>query len=331
MVLIDTTASRETDDQVALELQKLTETIVKPIVRHTLRTTLNEDDTRARNQDALELVGDIQVMLIAAVAAQNENQTGVIRNLRGYAAKTAVNACHLYFRRNFPERTRQENKLRYALRHMAGVSLWKVKDGRWFCGKAECHGSPRSALVAIDASIAETWIALDTRDGYLSALRSVFARYEAPILFDDLIDLMIEVLGIREVSIISSESGSVESWPDPGSDETEWANPDWAESTLRLKRLWLKLLEMPLRHRKALLLNLKYKGRDLVRLLPLSGVASLDEIATALEFSGDEFASVLASLPWDDLQIAEHLGVTRQQVINLRHYIRSRLFRVSDE
>lgn len=334
MVTIDTTSTIQPDDPLAGELHSITETIIKPIVRRALRTSLNADDTRSRNQDALELVGDIQVMIMAAIAARHENDengNGAIRDLRGYAARTAQNACYFYFRTNFPERTSQENKLRYALKHMAGVSLWKREDGRWLCGTAVSESTQRSEPVPIDASIAESWTALETRDGYLKALHSVFARHESPILFDDLLDLMVEVLGIREARITGSESERIEDLAIHGSDKTEQKYDDTDDQTPRLKRLWMKLSEMPLRHRKALLLNLKYKGRDLVRLLPLSGVASLHEIAAALEFTEDEFASVLSSLPWDDLRIAEHLGVTRQQVINLRQYVRSRLYSVAGD
>ena len=41
----------------------------------------------------------------------------------------------------------------------------------------------------------------------------------------------------------------------------------------------------------------------------------------------DDFAEVWKDLPWSDLRIAERLGITRQQVINLRKCARERLAR----
>lgn len=328
MVSIDTADEPELDDPFAAELESITETIIGPIVRRSLRTTLNIDDTRTRNQDALELVGDIQVMIIAAAAGQNVNGSGPIRDLRGYAAKTAANACYLYFRTHFPERTRQDNKLRYALRHMDEASIWKADDGRWLCSLSERFDPTRAEPVPIPPSIPATWAAMETREGYIDAVRSVLEGTRGPVLFDELVDLIMETLGIRETSFVSIEDGQNAELADIRFENPTNVLAKHAESTAHLKRLWRELVQMKLEYRKVLLLNLKYRGSDLVRVLPLCGVATTCEIAEVLGFTDDEFAEVLRTLPWDDRQIADHLGITRQQVINLRRNVRSRLFRI---
>ncbi len=329
MVSIDTTVILEKEDRFAAEFEFITETIVKPIVRRSLRTTLSIDDTRPRNQDALELVGDIQVMLMAAVSDQNDNGTEAIRDLRGYAARIAANACYLYFRTNFPERARQENKLRYALKHLSGVSIWKADDGRWLCGSTDCPDLNRSASVPIASS--NSFAALETREGYLNAVRSILDSSGGPVLFDELVDLFMDILGIRETNTVSIEDGRNGDQPDLRSEKAENTRIEWANSIGHLKRVWRELGQMRLRDRKVLLLNLKYKGGDLLRVLPLCGIASIRDIAVMLEFTDLEFAEILRSLPWDDRRIADHLGITRQQVINLRRYVRSRLFRLTAE
>jgi DNA-binding transcriptional regulator LsrR (DeoR family) len=43
--------------------------------------------------------------------------------------------------------------------------------------------------------------------------------------------------------------------------------------------------------------------------------------------SAEKFASIYVELPLDDATIAEHLGIPRQQVINLRLSARERLTR----
>ena len=95
-----------------------------------------------------------------------------------------------------------------------------------------------------------------------------------------------------------------------------------------LKKVWAEICQMPIRHRLALLLNLKDKQGDcVIRLFPLLRVASIRQIAEVLEFLPDEFARVWNELPWDDLKIAEYMNLTRQQVINLRQSARARLIR----
>jgi hypothetical protein len=76
------------------------------------------------------------------------------------------------------------------------------------------------------------------------------------------------------------------------------------------------------------LLNLRAAdSAPAVSLLPIVGVASIRTIAETLEFSAESFAALWKSLPLEDLAIADLLGVTRQQVINLRKSARERLTR----
>jgi hypothetical protein len=83
---------------------------------------------------------------------------------------------------------------------------------------------------------------------------------------------------------------------------------------------------VPQRH--ALLLNLREEGGgSALMLVPLSGVASIRDIADLLQMPGAELASLWKQMPLDDLTIAARLGVTRQQVINLRKSARARLTR----
>ncbi len=95
-----------------------------------------------------------------------------------------------------------------------------------------------------------------------------------------------------------------------------------------LRRLWDEVCQLPVRQRVALLLNLRdEQGRGVAVLLPLTGTASIRAIAEALEIPVAELADLWSTLPHDDARIADRLGVTRQQVINLRKSARDRLVR----
>jgi len=100
------------------------------------------------------------------------------------------------------------------------------------------------------------------------------------------------------------------------------------EQQSHLRLLWSELRLLPRGQRVALLLNLRgADGEELVSLLPLVGIASITEIAEVLDLAPQALAEVWNELPWSDHRIAELLGVTRQQVINLRKSGRERLMR----
>ena len=107
------------------------------------------------------------------------------------------------------------------------------------------------------------------------------------------------------------------------------ADPSWlAEQRIFLQRTWEEVGELPAHQRAALLLNLRDEtGRGCIALFVITGVATLAQLATALEMSGEQFAALWNDLPLEDLRVAALLGLTRQQVINARKSARERLAR----
>jgi hypothetical protein len=95
-----------------------------------------------------------------------------------------------------------------------------------------------------------------------------------------------------------------------------------------LQRLWEELQQLPRNQRAALLLNLKEaNGFSCITLFPATGIATLRQLAVAVEMSAESFAELWNELPLEDARIAELLGLTRQQVINARKSGRERLAR----
>ncbi len=93
-----------------------------------------------------------------------------------------------------------------------------------------------------------------------------------------------------------------------------------------LKRVWSEIGGLPRAQRISLLLNLRdERGEAALTLLPMTGVASLAQIAAAVEMSVEELTRVWKGLPLDDLRIAARLGLNRQRVIDLRRTARQRL------
>ncbi|MFI5179332.1 MAG: hypothetical protein ACHQO8_12240, partial [Vicinamibacterales bacterium] len=60
---------------------------------------------------------------------------------------------------------------------------------------------------------------------------------------------------------------------------------------------------------------------------PLTGIATIRQIAEVLDIPALDLAALWSELPLDDTRIGARLKLTRQQVINLRKSARERLSR----
>lgn len=301
------------------------ESVIKPVVRSKLHVSLREDDTRERNQDAIELIGDVRLGLLSELS-RSSNANGGIEDLSAYAATVAANSCYQYLRERFPNRTRLRNKLRYLLTHNQKFALWKDADRAWLCGLATwCGRSDRGALVPDPEALFGDGIGSSLN---VDSIIAIFEQAGAPVLFDELVDHAALLFGISERYEISKDSDEF---------RDRIASPEiLADAMIELRsktaELWSRILKLSPKHRKVLLLNLRDgSGDNLLAALPIAGVATIREIAAALEIPIEEFAGMWNSLPMNDMQIADLMGMTRQQVINLRQSARAKLLRWNRE
>ncbi len=113
--------------------------------------------------------------------------------------------------------------------------------------------------------------------------------------------------------------------------EMEGAGPTASndlEAHEQLTTMWQEIRGLRLPQRQSLLLNLRdSKSASAIELFVFLGVATIDDIAAALEMSAADLAAIWNALPLEDNAIAARLGVTRQKIINLRRAARERLAR----
>ena len=154
-----------------------------------------------------------------------------------------------------------------------------------------------------------------------SLLHALFESCGSPIKLDDLVNVVADICREKDQPDESLEI------------VTNLAGPTLDFETIleqqhMLALLWREVCQLPRRQRVALLLNFKdARGQELVSLLPYTRTATIAQIAEATDFPIGEFLSLWNKLPLDDVTIAELLGATRQQVINLRKCARERLER----
>lgn len=306
--------------------------IVREILGGSLRIYFDASGAGSSKQDSGDLFNDIVANLISRLRQIKNNpaQAG-IADFRSYVAGTAYNACNLYLRQKFPRRSRLKNRLRYLLSHDHDFALWTTDQSGLLCGLAHWENqtgfAPAGLLEKIRQDTGE-WtreVGLTsvgcTRIELTLLLEVLFQWCGSPIKLDDLVTVVADVCREKDL-------------PDePIETALNVASPVLSfETTLELQRnlkmLWREICELPRRQRVALLLNFRDShGQELISLLPHTRAATIEQVAAALEFPLVQFLKLWNELPLEDLAIAELLGATRQQVINLRKCARERLDR----
>jgi DNA-directed RNA polymerase specialized sigma24 family protein len=326
--LLQTRDSSTTDVLLVQLIQEHADPIIEKIVRRKLGVSLNRAQETQSNQDAQELASGIRTTLIGDLRAlQTAPDVRSIISFRDYVAIKTYSACADHFRQKNPRRARLKDSLRHQLKENPRFALWKADDGHWYASfqgrnltGATGGGSGSAPTVDAVRELFPRRPIYDLPPAVL--LNAIFKLAERPIRFELLIALVAELW-----SIADTPAGSVDDL-ELGPTDTVPGVDIRLEQRLFLERLWSEVCELPVLQRAALLLNLRdVQFGSVIFFLPHLGIASRRRIAEALELPEAEFRSLWNDLPLDDTTIAARMGVTRQQVINLRKTARERLRR----
>ena len=305
-----------------------TDRVIKGIIHYKLHLT------SPQRAEADDIYHEVLVQLLTELRQlRNGPDEHPISDVRGMAAVIAHRTCSRWMRRQFPERHAFKNRLHYLLTRQRGLALWRDEAGMLVAGFAVWQG--RKAVTTTELR------GLSDDDGLVTHIRAlkngrpqqssealamVFNHLGSPVEFDELVGVLAALLGIRDLPIESADDDENGIALRAASSEP---NPSWkVEKRLFLQRLWEELRQLPLNQRAALLLNLKDpEGRGCIALFPATGIATVRQLADALEMNPDCFAELWNELPIEDARIAELLQLTRQQVINARKSGRERLAR----
>jgi hypothetical protein len=264
-----------------------------------------------------EITATVTLQLVRRLRAGDSVEEDVIRDFDGYVATLTYRTIYDVLRERYPERTRLKNRLRYLLTHDARFALWNTKDGM-VCGLAAWKGRSDTTHGLFRLRDVPSAAARDPRRP-AEAVQAIFACAGRPLPLESLVGIAAELWQIVDQRIPH--------------DEIELADPlpphaSRFENTQLVEVLWKEIQRLPPLQRAALLLNLRDpSGINAMALFLVLGVARVEEIAGAIGATAAELAELWSSLPLDDLTIAARLGVTRQQVINLRRSARERLAR----
>ena len=324
------------DEQADKLLSQLITVHAEPVIKGIIRYKLHLSSYRADGQaEADDIYQEALVQLLAELQQlRKQPDQHPITDVRGMAAIIAHRTCSRWMRRQFPERHGLKSRLQYLLTRQRGLALWQDEGGKLVAGFAVWQGKKKAVAAARlehlsddEKLLTHIRILKSGRHQELSdALAAIFNHLGGPIEFNELVNTLAALLGIREQPI-----ESLAETEDAVAFQTAAGEPDPAwqvEKRIFLQRLWEELQQLPPNQRAALLLNLKdAEGRGCIALFPATGIATLRQLANALEMDADRFALLWNELPMEDARIAELLGLTRQQVINARKSGRERLTR----
>jgi DNA-directed RNA polymerase specialized sigma24 family protein len=284
-----------------------------------------------QDADADDVASETRLRLIRRLWTLRR-EGGTIDDFAAYVATTATRTCYAHLRSRFPARTRFRNQVRYSVSRHPGLTL-EESHGVWQCRShsvraAAARGAMQQFIDAPSAFL--TRARIDPSMPLPHLIAAVLTRLEAPIELDRLVDALCLALGVADARPAfesdDADTRAVDRIPDP------------FPGTLReladreaLLAVWDEVADLPANQRAALLLNLRDPdGGAALHALPATGLVTMSTLAQVLDLSEEALTELWHLLPLDDLAIGVRLGITRQQVINLRKSARARLARRTD-
>ena len=319
------TNEEQADELVSQLITVHAEPVIKGVIRFKLRLNSYRETQRAESDDihqeaVLQLVAQLQRF-------RKLPEANPISDVRGMAAVIAHRTCARWMRRQFPERHAFKNRLHYLLTRQRGFAVWQDEDGKQVAAYEawQEQKKPRRGLEIERLPSHLRTLKTSKPQELAEAVAAIFNHLGGPVEFDELVSTLGTIVGISDQPI-ETLADNEESAPEPAAGEPHHG---WRiEKKMFLQRLWEELQQLPLNQRAALLLNLKdASGSGCITLFPAIGIATVRQLAKALEITAERFAEVWNDLPLEDARIAELLGLTRQQVINVRKSGRERLAR----
>ncbi|HEY6806759.1 MAG TPA: hypothetical protein VI306_24485 [Pyrinomonadaceae bacterium] len=335
---IQATSEADSDRVLSTLVAECIGPVIKQVIGSKLRVHLDREGRAPNNPDAEDLYSSTLLQLLTRLKECRDSPTDKsIGNLQSYVAVISYHICYEYLRFKYPQRHNLKNKLRYLLTHQTGLALWENESGDLVGGFTEWRDQARAYARSdrLQQLLNDPHTAMQSasqrgefrRANQAELAAAIFNHTNHPIVLDELVDIVARLWGIKDhPEQLSTRDGEADPLARVAQQNTDIAAE--IDNRFFLKWLWEEICQLPVRQRIALLLNLRDdQGGGVAALLPVTGVASLRQIASALEMVSEDFAQLWSRLPLDDASIAGLLSITRQQVINLRKCARERLAR----
>jgi hypothetical protein len=297
-----------TEDERRQVLETVLVSHARPIVARVI-ARYRSSDRLLRSDEAEDISGSVMLRLVRKLQCAAVDQEEAVECLEDFAATLSFNAIYDFMRHRFPERTRLKNRVRYVLTRDGRFRMWSAPAGT-LCGLVDVEDGPPQPVRPCRGRL--------DREEVGDALELLLRTAGGPVAVSDVVTFLADHWNVTDAH-----------GRDAGTEVPVETNPGAElESREYLAMLWREIKAMRAQHRAALLLNLRDgDGGNAVALFVLLGITTIEEVAAAIEIPLERLAELWGQLPLDDLKIASMLGLTRQQVINLRRSARERLAR----
>lgn len=297
------------------ELERVIRDVARPVIARVLQQCRRGIDA-AGTGDRDDIEAAVLLRVVQKLESARTDEDDAVLRLDEYVARLTFNAIADVRRESAPGWARLKRRLRYTAMSDERLAAWDVPAAT-LCGLAEWQDrvdfverfpvpTPTPRELHDDEHPGDALVALLRAAGRPMPLDAVTA------LFADLWQVEEPALGPLDDDVADEGRGPLAEY----------------ETREELQLVWREIRALPLAQRVALLLNLRDGiGLNAVVLFPLTGVASFDDIAGAMEMPPSKLADIWPRLPLADVEIARTLHVERQQVINLRKSARARLQR----
>jgi RNA polymerase sigma factor (sigma-70 family) len=327
----------ESARQLAILLTEHAEARIKNILMARLHSYFNNYE---RHPDFEDLYSEVKTKLVTYLEElKTTPTTRSCKDFRGYIAGIAHNACNDYLRHRYPARTRLYKQVRDLLQAHPDFALWRTRDesnkSDWICGFDSWQEAKRTSKAPdwlqgfyenpqaiIEALAQGTDIQLMELDDLLAA---IFNQVGEPVGVDDLVSVIADLKGIRDLPALSFDS-----------DEDDLAH-NLSDARIRidtvlemrepLARVWKGLCQLPRDEFKAYILYARDTGgEDLITLFLAAKIVTAAQVAESLDLSIEQFQGLwLNRLPLDNESIAKELNIKVERVYKLRFQAGKRL------
>ena len=290
--------------------------LIHEIVKYKLR--IGAAKHTFREVDAAEVCSTVLIKVLERLREWRLNsENNQARAVLDYVAMAAYHSCNQYWRDSNPMRNRAKNSLLYLFNRYDELAMWKIERD-WICGfsswKNKQDVTDTQALDQISAKSLK-------KQNKLERLKAILQEVNAPVRLNDLVNLVMRLDGIDPRDTESDELESIADSSRPSAEKK-------LEQHEFLKNLWLEIQKLSDKQRTALLLSMRDEdGGSILPLFFSLQITTAKELASKLSMTAEQFGKFWSELPLDDLRIGSLLGITRQQVINLRKCARERLAR----
>jgi len=302
-----------------------------PIIRKALKQRLNfyvsRLGTNPDNPDAEDIYSKVIAEIVKRLRElQAEPDRKGIKRFDQYVQRVAVNICHNYLRSKAPRRYHLKSNLRYLLDSHKGFKIWRDVNNTILCGLASWPQKKTKAISRLDDEQMEGLLEQCNRN--LAGVRlqdadldkvvaEIFKFVSRPIEFDALVEIVATLQGTKDQPIESlddCETNQIQQIADsaPRADEL-------LEERERIGEIWEGLRRLPQEHRLAICLRFEDKNvDDLWSMLWDAGICTPLELAEEFGLSLEELTELWLKIPMTNADIAERLGVRKQQVSQWR-------------